>query len=98
MDISTGGVQIIRQMRDRVDRLKEKLVLDVSDIVLDVLDASGISRQFTLDNTRRSREAMMNLRDLYGMAERFEAAHGKDLGEFIAYLEILDEMGRDYHG
>jgi DNA helicase-2/ATP-dependent DNA helicase PcrA len=95
MDLSTGGIQIVRQMKDRIDRLKEKLVLDVSDIVLEVLDASGLSRQFTLDSTRRSREAMMNLRDMHGMAERFEAAHGKDLGEFIAYLEILDEMGKN---
>ena len=95
MDLSTGGIRIVRQMKERIDHLKEKLVLDVSDIVLEVLDASGLSRQFTLDSTRRSREAMMNLRDLYGMAERFEAAHGKDLGEFIAYLEILDEMGKN---
>jgi DNA helicase-2/ATP-dependent DNA helicase PcrA len=90
MDLSTGGAQIVRQMKERIDCLKEKLVLDVSDIVLEVLDASGLSRQFTLDSTRRSREAMMNLRDLYEMAKRFEAAHGKDLGEFIAYLEILE--------
>ncbi|MEA1869941.1 MAG: ATP-dependent DNA helicase [Euryarchaeota archaeon] len=95
LNLSAGGVQIVRQMRERIDRLKEKLVLDVSDIVLEVLDASGLSRQFTLDSTRRSREAMMNLRDLYAMAERFEAAHGKELGEFIAYLEILDEMGKN---
>ena len=95
MDLSTGGIQIVRQMKERIDRLKEKLVLDVSDIVLEVLDASGLSRQFTLDSTRRSREALMNLRDLYEMAERFESAHGKDLGEFIAYLEILDEMGKN---
>jgi len=40
----------------------------------------------------------MNLRDLYEMAERFESAHGKDLGEFIAYLEILDEMGKNPAG
>ncbi|MEA1906698.1 MAG: ATP-dependent helicase, partial [Euryarchaeota archaeon] len=98
MDLSTEGVQIIRQMRERIDRLKEKLVLDVSDVVLEVLDASGLSRQFTLDNTRRSREAMMNLRDLHEMAERFESAHGKELGEFIAYLEILDEMGKNPPG
>jgi DNA helicase-2/ATP-dependent DNA helicase PcrA len=95
LNLSTGGIQIVRQMRERIDRLKEKLVLDVSAIVLEVLDASGLSRQFTLDSTRQSREAMMNLRDLYEMAERFESTHGKDLGEFIAYLEILDEMGKN---
>ncbi|MCK4459324.1 MAG: ATP-dependent helicase, partial [Methanosarcinales archaeon] len=95
MDLSTGGIQIVRQMKERIDCLKEKLVLDVSDIVLEVLDASSLSRQFTLDNTRRSREALMNLRDLYEMAERFESTHGKDLGEFIAYLEILDEIGKN---
>ncbi|RZN42140.1 MAG: ATP-dependent helicase [Methanosarcinales archaeon] len=95
LNLSTEGVQIIQQMRDRIDRLKEKLALNVSDTVLEILDASGLSRQFTLNNTKRSREAMMNLRNLHEMAERFEATHGKDLGEFIAYLEILDEMGKN---
>ena len=95
LNLSIGGVQIVRQMKERIDRLREKLVLDVSDIVLEVLDASGLSRQLTLDSTRRSREALMNLRDLYEMAERFESTHGKELGEFIAYLEILDEMGKN---
>ena len=40
----------------------------------------------------------MNLRNLYEMARTFESSHSRDLGEFIAYLEILDEMGKNPSG
>ncbi|MDW7775774.1 MAG: ATP-dependent DNA helicase [Methanosarcinales archaeon] len=95
LDLSPRGLKVVRQMKQRIGALKEKLILDVSDIVLEVLDASGLSRQFTLENTRQNREAMMNLRNLYEMAVKFETSHGRDLSEFIAYLEILDEMGKN---
>lgn len=95
LGLSPQGLRAVSQMKQRIGALKEKLVLDVSDIVLEVLDASGLSRQFTHTNTRQNREAMMNLRNLYEMAVKFETSHGRDLGEFIAYLEILDEMGKN---
>ncbi|MCL7415547.1 MAG: ATP-dependent helicase [ANME-2 cluster archaeon] len=95
LDLSPQGLRAVKQMKQRIGSLKEKLVLDVSDIVLEVLDASGLSRQFTHENTRRNKEAMMNLRNLFEMAVKFEKSHGRDLGEFIAYLEILDEMGKN---
>ena len=95
LDLSPQGLRAVKQMKQRIGGLKEKLVLDVSDIVLEVLDASGLSRQFTHENTRQNKEAMMNLRNLFEMAVKFETSHGRDLGEFIAYLEILDEMGKN---
>ena len=98
LGLSQQGVRTVRQMKQRIGALKEKLILDVSDIVLEVLDASGLSRQFTNENTRQNKEAMMNLRNLYEMAVKFETSHGRDLGEFIAYLEILDEMGKNPPG
>jgi DNA helicase-2/ATP-dependent DNA helicase PcrA len=95
LGLSPAGQRTVKQMKQRIDALKEKLVLEVSDIVLEVLDASGLSRQFSYDNSKQSKEALMNLRNLYEMAQKFETTHGKDLGEFIAYLEILDEMGKN---
>jgi DNA helicase-2/ATP-dependent DNA helicase PcrA len=95
LGLSPTGQRTIQQMKQRMDALKEKLILDVSDIVLEVLDASGLSRQFTHDDSKQSKESLLNLRNLYEMAQKFETTHGKDLGEFIAYLEILDEMGKN---
>jgi DNA helicase-2/ATP-dependent DNA helicase PcrA len=98
LGLSGNGKRAITQVKERLDNLKEKLVLEVSDIVIEVLDASGLSRRFTHDYKKENREAMMNLRNLYDMAVKFESSHGKELGDFIAYLEILDEMGRNPPG
>ena len=98
LGLSDNGKRAITQVKERFDNLKEKLVLDVSDIVIEVLDASGLSRKFTHEYTKENREALMNLRNLYEMAVKFESSHGKELGGFIAYLEILDEMGKNPPG
>ncbi len=95
LGLSPSGQRSVKQMKRRIDGLKDKLVLDVSDILIEILDASGLSRQFTHDDTRENREAMLNLRNLHEMALKFETSHGRELGEFIAYLEILDEMGKN---
>ncbi|MDD5615749.1 MAG: ATP-dependent DNA helicase [Candidatus Methanoperedens sp.] len=98
LGLSDNGKRAITQMKERFDRLKEKLVLDVSKIVIEVLDASGLSRRFTDEFTKEGREALMNLRNLHEMAvkfEKFQGREGKELGKFIAYLEILDEMGNN---
>ncbi|MBC2699767.1 MAG: ATP-dependent helicase [ANME-2 cluster archaeon] len=95
LGLSPSGQQVVKQMKRRIDGLKDKLVLDVSDILIEILDASGLSRQFTFDDTRENREAMLNLRNLHEMALKFETSHGRELGDFIAYLEILDEMGKN---
>ena len=95
LGLSPSGQQVVKQMKRRIDGLKDKLVLDVSDIFIEILDASGLSRQLAYDDTRENREAMLNLRNLHEMALKFETSHGRELGEFIAYLEILDEMGKN---
>lgn len=99
--LSDNGKKAIIQVRERLERLTEKLVLDVSDIVIEVLEASGLSRRFTNEFTKEGREALMNLRNLHDMSVKFEKSRGKEgkeLGKFIEYLEILDEMGKNPPG
>jgi len=61
-------------------------------VILEVYDQSGLSKQFSHTDTKRSRETLLNLRQLHELASNFEEFHGKDLSLFIDYLEILDEM------
>ncbi|MCZ7372242.1 MAG: ATP-dependent DNA helicase [Candidatus Methanoperedens sp.] len=90
--LSRSGLETINNVKKRIDSLCSKKNLDVSDLILEVYDLSGLSRQFTHTDTKHSREALLNLRQLHELASNFEEFHGKDLSLFIDYLEILDEM------
>ncbi|MDO8724607.1 MAG: ATP-dependent DNA helicase [Candidatus Methanoperedens sp.] len=90
--LSKSGLETISNVKKRIDLLCGKKNLDVSDLILDVYDLSGLSRQFSHNDTKHSREALLNLRQLHELASNFEEFHGKDLSLFIDYLEILDEM------
>lgn len=90
--LTRSGLEIISNVRKRIESLCGKKNLDISDFILEVYDQSGLSRQFVHTDTIRSREALLNLRQLYELARNFEEFHRKDLSSFIDYLEILDEM------
>jgi len=90
--LSRSGLETISNVKNRIDSLCGKKNLDVSDLIFEVYDLSGLSRQFSHTDTKRSREALLNLRQLHELASNFEEFHGKDLSLFIDYLEILDEM------
>ncbi|MFH1323115.1 MAG: ATP-dependent DNA helicase [Methanobacteriota archaeon] len=92
LGLSRSGLETISNVKMRIDSLCSKKNLDVSDLILEVYDQSGLSRQFAHTDTKRSREALLNLRQLHELASNFEEFHGKDLSLFIDYLEILDEM------
>ncbi len=90
--LTRSGLETTGNVKKRIESLCEKKNLDISDLILEVYDQSGLSRQFVHHDTIRSREALLNLRQLYELARNFEEFHGKDPSLFIDYLEILDEM------
>ncbi|MGZ6240919.1 MAG: 3'-5' exonuclease, partial [Syntrophales bacterium] len=92
LGFSKSGLETINNVKKRIDSLCAKKNLDVSDLILEVYDQSGLSRQFVHTDTKHSREALLNLRQLHELASNFEEFHGKDLSLFIDYIEILDEM------
>ncbi len=92
LGLSKSGLESISNVKKRIDSLCGNKALDVSDLILEVYDLSGLSRQFSHADTKHSREALLNLRQLHELASNFEEFHGKDLSLFIDYLEILDEM------
>lgn len=92
LSLSRSGLETVNNVKKRIESLCVKKNLDVSDFILEVYDLSGLSRQFSHADTVRSREALLNLRQLYELTRNFEEFHGKDLSLFIDYLEILDEM------
>jgi len=92
LKLSNSGLETINNVKNIIELLCAKKNLDVSDLIIEVYDLSGLSRQFSHTDTKRSREALLNLRQLHELASKFEELHGKDLSLFIDYLEILDEM------
>ncbi|MFZ3166714.1 MAG: ATP-dependent helicase [Candidatus Methanoperedens sp.] len=66
--LSKSGLETINNVKKRVDLLCGKKNLDVSDLILEVYDQSGLSRQFAHTDTKRSREALLNLRQLHELA------------------------------
>lgn len=93
LGLSDSGIEITNRVKYLLKNLSEMTTLDVSDLVLEIYDRSGLSRQFAHLDTVRTREALLNLSKLHDVAVVFEKTHERGLSEFVDYLEILDEMG-----
>jgi DNA helicase-2/ATP-dependent DNA helicase PcrA len=90
---SENGCKTVEKVKETVKALSEKKLLDVSDLLLEIYDQSGLVRHLNRLDTLKTREAFLNLRNLHEMAKKFEQFHNRELFGFIDYLEILDEMG-----
>ncbi|NOR47304.1 MAG: AAA family ATPase [Methanosarcinaceae archaeon] len=93
LGLSDSGIETIARVKDMVKNLSEMSKLDISDLVLEIYDRSGLSRQFAHLDTVRMREALLNLSKLHDVAVAFERTKRRELHDFVDYLEILDEMG-----
>jgi DNA helicase II / ATP-dependent DNA helicase PcrA len=90
--LSENGRVIIEKVKETIRVLNEKKLLDISELLLEIYDLSGLVRHFNRLDTLKAREAFLNLRKLHEMAKNFEQFHNRELFGFIDYLEILDEM------
>jgi DNA helicase II / ATP-dependent DNA helicase PcrA len=90
--LSEDGRIIIEKLKETIRVLSEKKLLDVSDLLLEIYDLSGLVRHLNRLDTLKAREAYLNLRKLHEMAKNYEQFHNRELFGFIDYLEILDEM------
>ncbi len=89
--LSPQALKKIGSVKSSVDKLHSKIDHSLSDLVLEVYDASGLSRQF-FDHTLENKESLLNLRDFHAIVSNYDRLHGRDLSNLIAYLEILDEI------
>ncbi|AKB18581.1 ATP-dependent helicase [Methanosarcina sp. WWM596] len=91
--LSENGCNTIGKVKETIRVLGEKNLLDVSDLLLEIYDHSGLMRHLNRLDTLKAREAFLNLRNLHEMAKNYEQFYNRELFGFIDYLEILDEMG-----
>jgi DNA helicase II / ATP-dependent DNA helicase PcrA len=91
--LSDNGRSTVEIVKETIKVLGEKKTLDVSDLLLEIYDLSGLVRHLNRLDTLKTREAFLNLRNLHNMAKNFEQFHNRELFGFIDYLEILDEIG-----
>lgn len=85
----------IRCLTRKIEELRTSTALELPDLLLDVYELSGLSREFTHDAGKESRAALLNLKALHEIVAQFQALYGTDLQGFIEYVELLDEMGED---
>ncbi len=85
--LSPEGKRKVTQLIGSIEKLRQNRNKKITDLLLDIYDVSGLARQYS------NHESMSNLKYLYRLAGNFETFHDDDLGNFIAYLEIVDEMG-----
>lgn len=91
--LSEKGRRTVEKVKETIRVLGEKKLLDISDLLLEIYDYSGLVRHLNRLDTVKDREAFLNLRNLHEMAKNFEQFYNRELSGFIDYLEILDEMG-----
>lgn len=91
--LSEKGLGTVEKVKEIIRTLSEKKLMDISDLLLEIYDYSGLVRHLNRLDTLKAREAFLNLRNLHEMAKNFEQFYNRELFGFIEYLEILDEMG-----
>ena len=93
--LSRAGERIVSRVVAKLRYLVSASDKALPDLVLDVYENTGLNRRFTHSRTAGNTEALMNLRLFYEKAEAYWKTHEGDLGGFIKYIEILDDLGVD---
>ncbi|CAJ35284.1 ATP-dependent helicase [Methanocella arvoryzae] len=93
--LSEEGRVKIRHLVDRIMELRASTNKELPDLLLDIYELSGLSREFTHDNSSESKTSLLNLKALHDIVTGFQDLYGTDLQGFIEYVELLDEIGDD---
>jgi len=93
--LSWDGKKKISSLLAKIEELRKSKNKSLSNLLLDVYEASGLSREASCESTRNSRIWMLNLRYLHDLVAGFEDFYGADLAGFIEYMRMLDELGED---
>ncbi len=88
--LSREGLSILRSVKRKVKELRE-FKGALTTIVMKAYEALGLNK---LGRERKNRLILM--RDFYEMARNFQEVHGSSLSDFISYLEIYNEMGKEH--
>ncbi len=83
----------ITHLIEKVDELRASAIKSLPDLLLDVYEISGLPREFTHNNDKESKVALLNLKALHDIVSGFQEMYGTDLQGFIEYVEMLDEIG-----
>jgi DNA helicase-2/ATP-dependent DNA helicase PcrA len=93
--LSEDAVIKINALLAKIELLRQSKNKSLSNLLLDVYEASGLSREFSYEATRNNRIAMLNMKFLHDMTQDFEEFYGTDLKGFIEYMRMLDELSEE---
>ncbi|HMK45762.1 MAG TPA: PD-(D/E)XK nuclease family protein, partial [Methanocella sp.] len=97
--ISSGSRTKMLRLAEKIEELRVCTNKALPDLLLDIYELSGLSREFTRDtgdeDLGKDKAGLRNLKALYDLACNFQHFHGTDLQGFIEYIGIADEVGED---
>lgn len=93
LDLSDEGKKIVHRIISKLKEMITKSNKPLPELVLDIYEITGLNRAFSHSRNARNVEGLMNLKYFYDVAENYYKVHGKNLEEFIDYLEILEKVG-----
>jgi DNA helicase-2/ATP-dependent DNA helicase PcrA len=93
IDLSAQGKLIVKRVVEKLKELMKSSNKPLPELVLDVYGIVGLNRAFTSQRNTKNVEALMNLKLFYSLSENYYKTHGKSLGSFIEYVEILEKVG-----
>jgi DNA helicase-2/ATP-dependent DNA helicase PcrA len=85
----------INSLLAKIEELRQKKNKSLPNLLLDVYETSGLSREFSYEPTRNNRISLLNLKYLHDLVTEFEDFYGTDLAGFIEYMRMLDELGEE---
>ncbi|MAG26252.1 hypothetical protein CMI47_11915 [Candidatus Pacearchaeota archaeon] len=90
MDLSDSGKMASKILIEKVKRLLESVNSPLGELAREVCQMAGRVNEI---RTKEDKEAMLNLNKFYEIAKTHEEFYDADLGNFLYYLDVLEDLG-----
>lgn len=88
--LSERGKIIFKSITEKVRMILEHADGKISEFIQEVYRVSGLINE---QKTKEEKEAMLNMNKFYEIAKQHEELYDSELGNFLFYLKILNELG-----
>jgi len=92
INITQEGQRIIEKAKKCIEKLHERKIETISNLVLDIFELSGMCRKYAKEKSIKNTLALLNLKKLYDIAKNYEKTHKPELNDFLGYISVICEM------
>ncbi|MFA5406799.1 MAG: ATP-dependent DNA helicase [Candidatus Nanoarchaeia archaeon] len=94
VELSVDGLRIIKQLIKTLSELRTSKNESLTKIVMKAYELIGLNKFYDDKELRHKRLVLM--RDFYQLTSEFQRLHGRELKNFINYLELYNELGQEH--